>query len=558
MKTSTYILKMQRSRVILGAGLASALLAIGSVGSASAVASDVEAPIALDIERAAEPPPPPRSWLSVVPEASSLPAQSEWTPAQRLAARLWTLATHAPVPDALTPDAPFDQSSLATELTDLLTAYADAANLSVHIRDLDSQAVLFDYYGDTPLIPASNQKLVTSAAALDLLGSDYTFSTTVARKGNTLYIRGEGDPSLDLDDLTSIANSVAKDVDLGTIERLVVDDTVFTPQRFGPGYSEDGPGYAYEAPSGALSLDFNSIEVTAFPVKGTRTLGYKLSVPGDNVRVVNHGRIGSKETLSVTTRRDGDTTVVEIRGTLPRTTHSLSVRRRIFDPGLFTGAAFAELLGEATASEALPVERGAVPPDADVVSQWQSAPLFEVLDAGLAYSNNFIAEQVLRTLAWRFTGDPGDWDGGQAVLHDYWAALVGDDAGFVAENGSGLTRSGRATTEGLVDLLSVAARAADSEGLIAALPVAGEPGTMKTRLRRSGHRVRAKTGTLSGVSGLTGVITAGDGTPQVGFSILINATDPWLHADRRRKIEDAVVTRVLYALDEYAASSNGI
>jgi D-alanyl-D-alanine carboxypeptidase/D-alanyl-D-alanine-endopeptidase (penicillin-binding protein 4) len=186
--------------------------------------------------------------------------------------------------------------------------------------------------------------------------------------------------------------------------------------------------------------------------------------------------------------------------------------------------------------------------------------LAEVLDLGLAYSNNFIAEQVLRTLAWRMTGEPGGWTAGEDILRGYWSALGNDPDGIVIENGSGLSRTGRLTTTGLVDLLAMAARGkGPGQSLIDALPVAGEPGTLRARLRLSGKRVRAKTGTLDDVSGLTGVITAEDGTPQIAFSILINARDvARLDAPVRRAIEDRIVTSTLFALDDYEAKQSGL
>lgn len=548
---------MRRVLVIVGVGLGAALVGLGLARSVPAETTEDRESESLSMSSVAEPPGPMRSLPPTVPEAPPPPTRAEDF-ALRLASLAADLRRRAP--SSSLQAGTFDHEALSVALTGMLGSYTDDADLSVHVRDLGTDTVLFDYYGDTPLIPASNQKLVTSAAALHLLGGDYTFVTTVGLVDKTLYVRGEGDPSLDLDELTAIANTLSETVDLAAVERLVVDDSAFSPQRFGPGYAADGPGYSYQAPSGALSLEFNTVEITAYPIRGTRTLGVKLSVVGDHVDVENHSRIGRRNTLSVTTRPKEDRTVVTVRGTLPRATRSQTVRRRIYDPGLFTGSALAQLLAEATASQPLPVERGVMPPDVDVLSRTESEPLLEVLDAGLAYSNNFIAEQVLRTLAWRTTGDPGDWDAGQQILHDYWGALVGDSDGFVAENGSGLTRTGRATTEGLVDLLALSARAQrrDGEtttepGLLDALPVAGEPGTMRTRLSRSGKRVRAKTGTLNGVSGLTGIITDDVGQPQVGFSILINALDPSLTAPKRRRIEDQVVNAVLVALDDYAA-----
>lgn len=445
----------------------------------------------------------------------------------------------------------FDVEGLADDLSKAVERAVGRAQVSVHVRDLESQHVLFDYYGDTPLIPASNQKVLTSAAGLDLLGEDYTFATEVALEDQALVLIGEGDPVLDHDQLTEIAQEVVDSVDLASIERLIVDDSAFSDRRFGPGYAIDGLGAAYQAPSGALSLDFNSIEVEV--VGGQRGVPPDVFItpPSTAIEVFNDaktGRRSARTTVRVQTRAEHGKTVVEVHGTIGQG-RSVLERRRVGDPGLFTGGAFAVLLAELSESEPLVVERGVATHRAQSVLVHESEPLLDVLDRGMAYSNNFIAEQVLRTMAWELTGNPGDWRDGRDVLYGYWNLVI-DREGVVIENGSGLSRDGRLTTTGLVDLISIAYRA--HNGLIETLPVAGEPGTLRSRLRRSGKRVRAKTGTLDGVSGLTGVITLEDGTPQVAFSILINVRETGsMFAAARRSLEDQVVLKVLHALDTY-------
>ncbi len=450
----------------------------------------------------------------------------------------------------------FDVEGLARDLAAILDDVGDAARISVHIRDLRTGHVLFDAFGDTPMIPASNQKLLTSSAALELLGPDYTFLTRVLRDDTALYLVGEGDPAVSLDDLRVLAGEVVEAVEPTGLTRLVVDDSAFTHDRLAPGYDPGGPGLAYEAESSALSLGYNYVEVTV----GVQAKQVVVATsPRTRAIVVdNRGRIGKRRTIEVSTRdRDGDT-VVEVRGTLPARGPAAVVRRRVHDPARVTGSVFAELVGELTASEPLPVVRGVVPAEAEPVAQHESATLLEILDLGLAYSNNFIAEQVLRTLAWRMTGEPGDWAAGQEILVDYWSALGNDPEQVVVENGSGLSRTGRLTTQGLVDLIAVATRGTGS-GLIDALPVAGEEGTLRSRLRLSGKRVRAKTGTLADTSGLSGVITAEDGTALLAFSILINAIDvAELDARVRNAIEDRIVTVTLAALDDYEARLAGI
>jgi D-alanyl-D-alanine carboxypeptidase/D-alanyl-D-alanine-endopeptidase (penicillin-binding protein 4) len=140
------------------------------------------------------------------------------------------------------------------------------------------------------------------------------------------------------------------------------------------------------------------------------------------------------------------------------------------------------------------------------------------------------------------------------MLRRYWTALGGDEGSLDVENGSGMTREGRVTASAMVDLLAVAS-AAEGHPLVDALPVAGVEGTLRSRLRTSGRRVRAKTGTIDGVTGLSGVVTDEAGHPRVAFSILINVRgSAWkMPAEKRTDLADGIVTWVLHYLDDYEA-----
>ncbi len=441
--------------------------------------------------------------------------------------------------------------SEATEALDAIVAKASRrADIAVHARDLSTGAVLYDADGDALLNPASNQKVLTSAVALDLLGPEYTFETRVLRAGRALVIVGEGDPVLDGDDLQAMAVIVAEQLDLGDVDRIVVDDSAFAARRFGPGlYDPEGFGAAHEAPSGALSVDFNTVEVRVAAVAGETLPSVEVEGAGAHVEVRNEAEVGRRGFISVQTYAEGDKTIVHVRGSMSRRARGVVVRRRVMDPGLHAGTVFAERLAVQWESEPLPVERGSTPSIGETLVINDSAPLAEVLERGLAYSNNFIAEQLLRTMAWRVYDEPGSWDSGVEILEAYWAGLGRDDAPIL-ENGSGLSRRGRLSAEGLVDVLAAAHR--ETPALLDALPAAGEPGTLRTRLRRSNGRVRAKTGTLSGVTGLTGVITDHEGKPQVAFSILVNAHNAWaMPAAKRRKVEDEVVYALLDGTSQF-------
>ncbi|MBL9103981.1 MAG: D-alanyl-D-alanine carboxypeptidase/D-alanyl-D-alanine-endopeptidase [Myxococcales bacterium] len=467
-----------------------------------------------------------------------------------IAERLAALQTRPRAGDPSGPSAR-DRLSLRHQLASVVRR-AGGARVGVHVRDLDSGEPLFDHHGDQLLNPASNQKLVTAIAAVELLGPGYRFETRVLRVGDDLVLVGEGDPSLQHPDLHALASEVVAAGAHRGVRRILVDDTAFSPERFGPGYSPHGDGASYTAPSGALSLNFNTAVVTIRPSEPGRPASVALTPPGAHVEVHGQVRTGRGRPVDVTSHDVGGRTIFEIAGSLPGGHASVTVRRRVADPGMFAGHAFAEVLRELTdAAEALPVDRAPAPQGAVEVARRQSAPLVEVLASSLKYSNNFTSEQVLRTLGWRMSGEPGSWDRGRDAVLAVWTGLGLDPADLHVENGAGLSRSGRVSPRALVALL---ARTRDegspAAALLPALASAGGEGTLRGRLTAQGPRVRGKTGTISGVSALSGVAASADGRDALGFSILINGGDRPARAHRR--LQDRVVLALLGHLDARA------
>jgi D-alanyl-D-alanine carboxypeptidase/D-alanyl-D-alanine-endopeptidase (penicillin-binding protein 4) len=436
-------------------------------------------------------------------------------------------------------------SRLRTRVEAALAPLAEQARVAIEVRDLDTGAVLLARDPERALNPASNQKLITAIAAVELLGPDYRFETTVWREGDALVLRGEGDPDLHVGDLHRLAAELASRPELlDGVRRVVIDDVAFDAEMLGPGFRSDGVGESYIAPSGALALDYGTVEVTVAPGSygGPAQIHVEPCGPAIEIHDRTHTGVGR---LRITTRpgRDGRT-IVDVEGAIAGGHAPISIRRRVSDPGLVAGGCFAQLLANATGEAVLPVSRGQVSEAAELLAQHESAPLLAVLSSALRYSNNFTAEQVLRTLAWRATGQPGSWAAGVAVLERFAAAVSperADEQRFV--NGSGLSLDGRLTPSFIVDVLALAGRSSSpSQLLLASFAQAGGEGTLRNRLPHAGAQVLAKTGTYAGASTLSGVIQAD--RRRLGFSILINGAP----LERSRTAQDQVVAALLRAL----------
>ncbi|MEM6994478.1 MAG: D-alanyl-D-alanine carboxypeptidase/D-alanyl-D-alanine-endopeptidase [Myxococcota bacterium] len=480
------------------------------------------------------------SSSTTVPQAAPAvdPVAAKWR--ARIARRLATVRGEAELQPAEAP-LPTEpgHAALKAELSRLTQTASRVADVGVAVRRMDTGAPVFSYQADHELNPASNHKLLTAIAAVELLGADYRFSTEVRIDGDSLVLVGDGDPSLQVADVRALAaQTVASGVDLRRIKRIVADDTAFTPQRFGPGYAADGPGWSYLAPSGALSLQFNTVTVAVRPGTDGGAARIAVEPASPHVIVENHTQAGRRNRISVQTYARGNATVVDVRGTMgPR--GIVSERRRISDPTRFTASTFAMALAAHREGTVLPVVVGPAPDQARTVASHHSAPLPEVLSAALVFSNNFTSEQVLRTLGRRMSGAPGDWDNGRVALERFWDAMGRDRAELTFENASGYSRQGRLTADAIVALLARTQRPGSAAASLAdILPASGRQGTMRHRLARTRGRVRAKTVTLSGASALSGLVVSRDGQRAYGFSILVNGSLPH-HSSRR--LQDRLV-----------------
>lgn len=466
-------------------------------------------------------------------------AEFDW-PAQ-IDARLEALAERSQVASVVDRD-----RRLGDRIREILRELDDDARVAVEIRDLERDAVLVSDDGGRLLNPASNQKLITAIAAVELLGPDYRFETSVLRAGDSLILRGEGDPDLHVGDLHALASEVVASAKLDGVVRIVIDDQAFDERTLGPGFRSGGPGYSYIAPSGALAIDFATVKVTVRPGRYRRAAEVSVEPAGAAIDVRNRATTGAGS-LSVTTRAGHDgRTIVEIDGAIAGGHAPIIVRRRVNDPGLVAATTFAELLAAQTGDLLLPVvrgsQRGSVNRDAERLASHQSAPLRSVLSSALRYSNNFTAEQVLRTLAWRATGHPGNWADGVAILERFAAVVSPSNAGdqrFV--NGSGLSREGRLSPRFINDVLTLVQRPSSaSQSLLSSFARAGGAGTMRNRLPGAGARLLAKTGTYAGASSLSGVVMDREGR-RLGFSILINGGE----LERNRAAQDRIVAALL-------------
>ncbi len=455
--------------------------------------------------------------------------------------------------------------ALNTRLDEILRS-SDASRgfWGIEVGELPSGRILFSRDAQHLFHPASNMKLFTTAAALEKLGPDFVFRTTVESESEpdaqgrvkNLYLVGKGDPSLCEDVLPTLLKSgEAKNHSYPTLQKLaeqtrargvlevsgplVADASYFLWEPYIHGWAAEDLLWGYGATVSALALNANALQLRIKP-------GLKV---GDRAQVwldplADYYQLNnSLETRGAGTERrlwverGLDSMRLDVWGQIPLDAGETSQRVAIARPPQLVGELFRQALADAgivvrggvEVHEVTRLEAAkATPPSLQlpprvVLAEHDSQPLREIVKATNKDSRNFYAEMLLRTLA-REVKHRGGLEDGLEVLSEF-AQQVGAARGeTVFADGSGLSRDDLVAPDTLVKLLIHMARGPAFDIFLDSLPVAGVDGTLAGRFKGSPaeRRIHAKTGTLEQVNALSGYMDLPSGKRLV-FSIIGNS-----------------------------------
>ncbi len=410
------------------------------------------------------------------------------------------------------------------------------ARVGICVVSLDTGATLYARDADTLLNPASNVKLFTVAAALARLGPEFRFETEAwldaaglnGGAPRALYLRGKGDPTLTTERLWALAGDL-QHLGLRRVGDLVLDEGWFDADRMGAGFDQEAGDKSYLAPTGALSLNFNTVAVHVAPGDRPGLPGRVELEPdssffeiGNQTQTVG-ARAARRISVSSAPGAGGRQRVV-VAGRLPAGGRPAVSWRKIDDPAQYLGQTLRRLLELRGVKVTGKVRPGAVPPGAQLFLVAESEPLADVVRTLDKSSNNFIAEQLLKALGAATAGPPGSWASGLAAVEGFLASLGVPRGSYVMKNGSGLNDANRFSARQTARLLAELWRRFPlAPEFVASLPVAGKDGTIRWRLEgpETAGRVRAKTGSLDGVNSLSGYAETAEGE-RLAFSILVN------------------------------------
>jgi len=395
------------------------------------------------------------------------------------------------------------QSPLAMKI-DTLTKRLPHAMWGIAVED-DAGRRLYAKNAETLFIPASNRKLFSGATAAACLGFDRQLSTDVFLDGNDLVIRGGGDPSFggrwtfDRDALFDPVVSALRARGIAAVRDVVADVSLFDRITLPPQWEIEDVGSSYAPPVDALAYNENlvgiSVDGCAHPVDTDPLF----------IDAVVHC---SPDALTIVSDPSNTFTIA---GAVPNHFHSLS---SIANPALYAAQALASALKHAgIAVERARVGRGAM---VDRLASIGSPPMWQLLSVEMKPSQNLYAEMLYKDAG------SGTYDGAREMERRFLTTEVGiDPAQFRFVDGSGVSATNFVTPAAAVKLLRWMNDPARRGAWWLILATPGEEGTLHRRLTELAPRLRGKTGTLTGVNALSGIVTGVHGGTRY-FTIIVN------------------------------------
>jgi len=427
---------------------------------------------------------------------------------------------------------------------------SDDVTVAVSVRDIGRSAPLVDLSADQPMIVASNMKLLTTGAALHVLGDDFEFRTAMRWDGSRLVIQGSGDPAfgdpellalmatadkpgLDIDDFIDIWTKAVRDAGIDEIEELVIDDRIFDRQFFHPSWPVDQLNRRYCAEVAGMNVHLNVLHVFPAPRQGRRPNIRAVQPEAPWITITNRATSerSADDSNTAWIGRPPDSNAMTLYGNVKHAySAGYAVPITIHDPPQF----FAHLLRDRLEQRRIDVgaARLASPAEdlnpGDIIGPIVATPISTIVTRCNRDSVNLYAEALLKRLGHELTGEPGSWTNGASVIRHVVLDRLHDPAAvadLVVSDGSGLSRNNRVTAETFTAWLSSFGED-DTLGpvFIDSLATAGMDGTLEKRFRGRdlhGAEVRAKSGYINSVSTLSGYVTMPDGSRRA-FSILIN------------------------------------
>jgi len=428
------------------------------------------------------------------------------------------------------------RADLAAQIDGIISeSLQKRVQFSIHIVETNSGRTIYDHDAKELMIPASNMKIITSAAALHYLGPDYVYKTKVGLSGNSLVVIGSGDPLLG-DEKTDIKYGrepgwIFKDIanalksrGIGTIEGIIVDSSVFDNEPVHPSWPADDLNRWYACEVSGLNFNDNCIKISA------KNIGGKVAVFVDPqtsfVSLINKVVPISKGSGAVGTYRNRHPNRLTVFGKCKDEVGPFDVA--IERPAAYLGFLLYEHLAEADIDAKGELVEKTLEEGSNFIPLTEfSTPLIDCLARCNTNSFGLAAEAMLKTIAAMSNPDKknGSWERGREQISQYLLGLGIDKSQFYIDDGSGLSRQNELTAYAITTVLSNIYKGRNWQLYKDSLAVGGTEGTIERYFKEEKYKgkIFGKTGYINSVKSFSGLCVTDEG--DYIFSVLSNNTN---------------------------------
>lgn len=408
--------------------------------------------------------------------------------------------------------------------------------VSVSIKDAKTGLSVYSLNDRTPRQPASTLKVITTSASLDTLGTDYIFTTKLYKStNNDLYLKLGADPFLKSKDLKQLITT-AKDKNI-TPKKFYIDDTIFDNVEWGEGWQWDDDLNPCMPKFSAYNIDGNVISVEITPIK----IGSAPSIivkPFYPVTIMNLMTV-SKDVNSIYFEHNSNISpnIINANGSI---TKQKTVNLPVASPQLYFKLRLQETIRNRKMDYYNPLEKGILPEENVYLVDGINNSIDNAIKEILKNSSNFIAETVFKLAGAKYAGTTGTAQNSYEMLNAYFEKLGLNTDDIKIVDGSGVSKNNLMTADFMTSFLVKLYNSENFETIENYLPTPGE-GTLKNRMLYFKDNMRAKTGTLSDTSAITGFITTRRGKVYV-FDIMIQ--DAKTSETDKKNIEEQILRQV--------------
>lgn len=361
-------------------------------------------------------------------------------------------------------------------------------------------------------------------------------------QGN-LYVVLSGDPSLTYSDLVDLLLTLKSQQIQGISGNVYIDNTAYDQRVYGPGWEEDDKNYCYAAPISASIINHNCLSFQVAPAKIPGRMAQVVTSPNYFYPTIKNfviTKAARTHACNVHLSKN-ENSAITIEGCMPKGQFSWGISYVVTDVDDYNRALFKSVLRQLGVQTQGAVLLGRAPTNLSLIGQHASKPLRLLINEMLKKSDNIIAGALFKKLGQLYTHQAGSWENGSFAVSQILNKQTGmNTQGLRVLDGSGLSASNLTTPAQLMQVLDFAYHNyATSYEFISSLPIAGIDGTLKRRMGNIAGKVRAKTGTISGVVSLAGYTVTADREP-LAFVIMVNGSKGlgWSY----RAIEDKIAT----------------